>query len=220
MSVSTPPVLWTPTPEQVEQTTLTRFTRWLEAREGRRFDTYADLWQWSIDDVDAFWASIWEFFDVRAAEPYERVLGRREMPGAEWFPGARLNYAEHVFRGKEDAAVAGSSGLAKPDSNATRIKRTHGCDQPCAVARLARYFSQGGPGYRRDASSQTRTSRPKREAANTARYRPKRRNQERRAGRLGEVQRRRGIWACGGRTWKSDSSSVTRPNNSQILACR
>ncbi|HWV85607.1 MAG TPA: AMP-binding protein, partial [Capillimicrobium sp.] len=106
MSVSTPPVLWTPTPEQVEQTTLTRFTRWLEAREGRRFDTYADLWQWSIDDIDAFWASIWEFFDVRASEPYELVLGRREMPGAEWFPGARLNYAEHVFRGKDDAAVA------------------------------------------------------------------------------------------------------------------
>jgi acetoacetyl-CoA synthetase len=106
MSVSTPPVLWTPDPDQVEQATLTRFTRWLEAREGRTFETYADLWQWSIDDVEAFWASIWEFFDVRAAEPYERVLGRREMPGAEWFPGARLNYAEHVFRGKEDAAVA------------------------------------------------------------------------------------------------------------------
>jgi len=106
MSASTPPVLWTPTPEQVEQATLTRYTRWLEAREGRTFETYADLWRWSIDDVEAFWASIWEFFDVRASQPYERVLGRREMPGAEWFPGATLNYAEHVFRGKDDAAVA------------------------------------------------------------------------------------------------------------------
>ena len=106
MSASIPPVLWTPTPEQVEQATLTRYTRWLEAREGRTFETYADLWRWSIDDVEAFWASIWEFFDVRASQPYERVLGRREMPGAEWFPGATLNYAEHVFRGKDDAAVA------------------------------------------------------------------------------------------------------------------
>ncbi len=106
MSASTPPVLWEPTPEQVERATLTRYRRWVEAREGRRFDTYADLWAWSVEDVARFWASIWDFFEVRASAPYERVLGRREMPGAEWFPGARLNYAEHVFRGKDDAAVA------------------------------------------------------------------------------------------------------------------
>ena len=48
---------------------------------------YDELWHWSVDDLEGFWAAIWEFFDVQASEPYERVLGRREMPGAQWFPG-------------------------------------------------------------------------------------------------------------------------------------
>jgi acetoacetyl-CoA synthetase len=106
METTDSPVLWAPSPERVEQATLTRYTRWLEERLGRRFGSYAELWAWSVDDLEAFWGSIWEFFDVRASAPYERVLGRREMPGAEWFPGARLNYAEHVFRDVDDGAVA------------------------------------------------------------------------------------------------------------------
>ena len=64
------------------------------------------LWSWSVEDVEGFWASIWDFFEVQADGGYDRVLGSREMPGAEWFAGARLNYAEHVFAGKEDAEPA------------------------------------------------------------------------------------------------------------------
>jgi acetoacetyl-CoA synthetase len=101
-----PPVLWTPSPERVERATLTRYQRWLEERVGRSFASYEQLWQWSVDELDAFWASIWEFFDVQADGSPEPVLGRREMPGAQWFPNARVNYAEHVFRGKADAEVA------------------------------------------------------------------------------------------------------------------
>jgi acetoacetyl-CoA synthetase len=97
-------LLWTPSDEAVERATITRYQRWLEKTRGLRFDDYASLWQWSVDDLDAFWSSIWEFGEVRATSPYERVLGSREMPGAEWFPGARLNYAEHIFaRGQGDA---------------------------------------------------------------------------------------------------------------------
>ncbi len=106
MATTTPPVLWEPSPERVRDATLTRYQRWVEDRVGRPLPTYADLWQWSVDDIEGFWASIWDFFEVQASTPYERVLGRREMPGTEWFPGARLNYAEHVFRGKDDGAVA------------------------------------------------------------------------------------------------------------------
>jgi acetoacetyl-CoA synthetase len=106
VSASAPPVLWTPSPERVERATLTRYARWVEQRVGREFETYEDLWRWSVDDLDAFWGSIWDFFDVQASAPYERVLGRREMPGAQWFEGARLNYAEHVFRDKRDEDVA------------------------------------------------------------------------------------------------------------------
>ena len=101
MPATAPPVLWQPSAERIENATITRYQGWLEERLGRSFAGYDELWQWSVDDVEAFWASIWDFFEVQASVGYERVLGRREMPGAEWFAGARLNWAEHVFRGKD-----------------------------------------------------------------------------------------------------------------------
>jgi len=107
MSSAEPKVLWEPTAERIEQASLTRFARWVASARGLDVTgSYAELWQWSVDDVDGFWAAIWEFFAVDASAPYEAVLGARDMPGAEWFPGARLSYAEHVFRGKPDSALA------------------------------------------------------------------------------------------------------------------
>ena len=93
-------LLWQPSAEMVERAAMTRFMRWLD----RGFETYDDLWRWSVEDIDGFWAAIWEYFGVRGS--YEAVLGSRTMPGAEWFPGARLNYAEHLLRERDDAAVA------------------------------------------------------------------------------------------------------------------
>jgi acetoacetyl-CoA synthetase len=98
-------LLWTPSAARLGRAQLTHYMQWLQER-GRRFESYEDLWQWSIDDLDGFWGSMWEYFDVRAAEPYERVLGRRSMPGAEWFPGARLNFAEHALRHERPGADA------------------------------------------------------------------------------------------------------------------
>jgi acetoacetyl-CoA synthetase len=106
MTALKPEVLWTPSQEGVERATLTRYQDWLARTRDLRFDDYQDLWRWSVDDLEAFWSSIVEFFDVRFDEPPERVLGRTSMPGAEWFPGARLNYAEHIFRGRDPGAVA------------------------------------------------------------------------------------------------------------------
>jgi acetoacetyl-CoA synthetase len=100
-------LLWTPSNERVETATLTHYALWLAERHG--IDTggsYEALRRWSVDDVEAFWASIWEYFDVQAGAPYEHVLGSREMPGAEWFPGARVSFPEHVFRAKADDALA------------------------------------------------------------------------------------------------------------------
>ncbi|MDB5915605.1 MAG: acsA4, partial [Ramlibacter sp.] len=91
-------VLWQPTPEQAAASRLAGYQEWLRTSCGRAFEGYADLWQWSVDDLDGFWRSIWDFFDVQADGSPQPVLGRRTMPGAEWFPNARLNYAEHVFR--------------------------------------------------------------------------------------------------------------------------
>ncbi len=101
-----PTVLWEPSSEQRERATLTRFARWVADRHGVETDDYADLWRWSVEHVDDFWAAVWEFFDVQSETGYERVLGRRDMPGAEWFPGAEVSYARHVFRGRDDGAVA------------------------------------------------------------------------------------------------------------------
>jgi len=95
-------LLWEPSTEARDAAQMTRYMRSLD----RGFETYDELWRWSVDDLEGFWASLWDWFDIRAAKPYERVLGRREMPGTEWFPGAELNYAEHVFRAATPGAPA------------------------------------------------------------------------------------------------------------------
>src|SRR5947199_3041519 len=101
-----PELLWSPSEERVERATMTRYQRWLEETRGLRFDAYGELWRWSVDELDAFWRSIVEFFDVRFETPTDRVLGDRSMPGAQWFPGSSLSYPEHVFRGKDPQTVA------------------------------------------------------------------------------------------------------------------
>jgi acetoacetyl-CoA synthetase len=91
-------VLWTP-PADVRQTTeIGRFLNWLRDERGRDLSDYDELWRWSVDDLEGFWGAVWDFFDVRPSAPYERVLANSDMPGAQWFPGARLNYAEHLLR--------------------------------------------------------------------------------------------------------------------------
>ncbi|HEY8626564.1 MAG TPA: acetoacetate--CoA ligase [Solirubrobacteraceae bacterium] len=101
-----PELLWEPPAERMERSTLVRYTEWLREHRGLSFDSYDELWQWSVGDLDGFWASVAEFFEIRFSEGGEQVLGDRSMPGAEWFPGARVSFAEHVFRGKDDSEVA------------------------------------------------------------------------------------------------------------------
>jgi acetoacetyl-CoA synthetase len=90
--------LWEPPRELVDGATMTRFMR----EQG--FETYEDLWKWSVQDLEAFWAALWRFFGVDA--DYDTVLVERTMPGATWFPGALVSYPEHAFRGKDDSAPA------------------------------------------------------------------------------------------------------------------
>ena len=104
--VAAPPILWRPSPERIERASVTRFSRWLQETRGFDLPDYDALWRWSVGDVEGFWSAIWEFFGVRSSTPVERALGTRAMPGAVWFPGARLNYAEHVCSGHDPAAVA------------------------------------------------------------------------------------------------------------------
>jgi acetoacetyl-CoA synthetase len=86
---------------------MTRFMRWAGERRGRPFADYTELWRWSVQELEDFWASIWEFCGVRASRPYERVLDSRQMPGTRWFMGAELNYAQNILHPDRD-----SQGLA------------------------------------------------------------------------------------------------------------
>jgi acetoacetyl-CoA synthetase len=106
--------LWSPSAEEIARARMTSFMRWVETRRKRRFADYAELWEWSSSEIEEFWADIWEFCGVRSSRPYERVLGSHEMPGASWFEGARLNYAENMLlrdRDPDEPAVLHTSEL-------------------------------------------------------------------------------------------------------------
>jgi acetoacetyl-CoA synthetase len=104
--------MWEPSPEQRESVEMARFMAWVGERRGAPLADYDELWRWSTEHLEDFWASVWEFCGVRASKPYERVLGRsretrasganprfgqHEMPGTRWFEGAELNYAENLL---------------------------------------------------------------------------------------------------------------------------
>ena len=101
-----PELLWRPDRGAVANSKLTLFGRFLKAERGLELDGYEALRRWSVEDPDGFWAALWDFFEVVADGEREPVLGAREMPGAEWFPGTALNYAEHVFRRRDEGEVA------------------------------------------------------------------------------------------------------------------
>ncbi len=99
-------ILWAPTAEMVERSQLTRYIRWLAENRDLHFDDYHALWRWSVTEIEEFWGTLWEYFEVISDGSYEEVLAERVMPGARWFDGANLNYVEHIFRGKDEHEVA------------------------------------------------------------------------------------------------------------------
>ena len=109
--------VWTPAADARETSVVGRFLSHLAAERGLQMESYDELWRWSVEDLEGFWSAVWDFFGVRSSTPYERVLGSREMPGAQWFPGARLNYAEHAVGLPEDedrVALLGRSQTRPP----------------------------------------------------------------------------------------------------------
>ena len=99
-------LLWTPGPARVEHANITAFSRWLERECRLAFGHYMELWRWSVGDLESFWGALWDYLEVEASSSYSRVLGRRAMPGAEWFPGVRLNYAQNVLRRERPGGIA------------------------------------------------------------------------------------------------------------------
>ncbi|MDX6637455.1 MAG: acetoacetyl-CoA synthetase [Solirubrobacterales bacterium] len=101
-----PDLLWAPSAAAIEESSMTAYMRWLEAERGLRFADYAALWDWSSTEIEAFWASIWDYFGVISNGKRPEVLASREMPPKGWFAGAEVSYPEHVFRDRDDDAVA------------------------------------------------------------------------------------------------------------------
>ena len=100
-------MLWSPRPDALHTTRIGAYLGWLEDDQGRAFATYDDILRWSIDDLDGFWSSIWRHFDVRSTTDPGPALADDRMPGARWFPEARINWAEHCLRldGRTDDEV-------------------------------------------------------------------------------------------------------------------
>ena len=115
-----PEVIWRPPTDVGRSTVVGRYLEWLQRERGLGFATYAELWQWSVDDLEGFWSSVWSFFNVRSTDPYEAVLRHPAMPGTAWFPGARLNYAEHALAGAGAGAGEGPAVIARSQGREER----------------------------------------------------------------------------------------------------
>lgn len=90
-------LLWQPSSQVIENANLTHYMRWLRATHGVQANDYDALWLWSVDNLEMFWESLWSYFDLTYSQKWETPLAARTMPGATWFPGARLNFAENIF---------------------------------------------------------------------------------------------------------------------------
>ncbi|MBX5468085.1 MAG: acetoacetate--CoA ligase [Firmicutes bacterium] len=119
--------LWEPSPEVVERARVTHFLRWLDSTRHLHLPDYFALWRWSVTEPDAFWLAVWEYFDLGPLPPGP-VLARRTMPGAEWFPEARMNFVQQVFRrfqaGRPALWAAGEEGSLRAwtwDQLATQV---------------------------------------------------------------------------------------------------
>ncbi|HLR09347.1 MAG TPA: acetoacetate--CoA ligase [Bacillota bacterium] len=94
-------LLWEPDANRKQQTNIYHYMTWLAKHKQLDFSDYHSLWQWSVSEIEAFWESIWDYFDIQSGTPYQTILSTHTMPGARWFPGATINYTEHIFRNRD-----------------------------------------------------------------------------------------------------------------------
>ena len=107
MTVTEGELLWTPSDELVENSNIAKYIDWLRAKNIAELADYQQLWQWSVDNVEAFWASLWDYFEIISDTPYEQVTDSLEMkPGNRWFTGSRVNLAEHILRNEKAGCAA------------------------------------------------------------------------------------------------------------------
>ncbi len=110
-------MLWKPSEEIVQQTNMFRFMNTVNERYGQQFTQYSELYQWSIDHIPDFWALLWEFVQIKASAPYTEVVDDpTRMPGAKWFAGTSLNFAENLLRYRDDRTALIFKGEGLPST--------------------------------------------------------------------------------------------------------
>ncbi|GAF48324.1 acetoacetate--CoA ligase [Rhodococcus wratislaviensis] len=112
-------ILRQPRSDVLETTDIGRFAKYVSARFTTEFTDYQSMWQWSVSNLEDFWSAVWDYYGIRSSTPPEKVMGKATMPGAEWFRGARLNYAEHLLNhdlAPRDTALIGYSQTRDPDT--------------------------------------------------------------------------------------------------------
>ncbi|SET00085.1 acetoacetyl-CoA synthetase [Oceanobacillus limi] len=99
-------LLWEPNEQQKVNSNIYQYMNWLKSHKKLHFSDYHSLWEWSVQEIEEFWESIWQYFDIQSDGTYESVLTTHQMPGAEWFSQASLNYTEHIFRNRDKHTTA------------------------------------------------------------------------------------------------------------------
>ena len=113
-------LLWQPSEERMKSSNMYRFMQFINGRYGKIFKEYGELYQWSIDNIPDFWASMWEFADIKTSKPYDQVVDDPgKMPGAKWFPGARLNFAENLLRYRDNRTALIFKGESRDSTRMT-----------------------------------------------------------------------------------------------------
>jgi acetoacetyl-CoA synthetase len=133
--------LWVPSEERKRQANITRFMEQVNARHQLKLNSYAEVYRWSVENIPDFWAEMWDFVEIKASKPYEQVVDDlSKFPGARWFPGARLNFAENLLRHRDDQVAFIFKGETQVSKRMTYAELYD------AVARLARSLKENGIG--------------------------------------------------------------------------
>jgi len=131
--------LWTPSEERKKQTNMTRFITYVNEKYGEEFTSYEELYQWSIHNIPDFWAAMWDFGQIKASREYDKIVDDlNKMPGAQWFIGAKLNFAENLLRYRDDKVAIIFKGEAQDSVEITYLELYD------RVARLAKSLREVG----------------------------------------------------------------------------
>ncbi len=130
-------ILWRPSADFDAKSNLRQFMTWLAKTRGRDFTDYMGLHHWSVSDPHGFWSAIWDYFEIQSDQPYESVVDRTTMPGAQWFVGSRVNYAEHMLRGARfgdlDRPVVLSRSEVRPEPTSLSWRELGSMVRRCAT---------------------------------------------------------------------------------------